>query len=336
MAGERPDYNQLAAIQGLEGATLRVVAVDASGQIIMVPRGQAGNYMSVDASGYLSSIMKGIDGVTLRTIAVDAAGNILGLLQGDYMGAVKTLAVDAQGRMLAVLTDPEDVFGNPHYMGAAELAVRLGSIVNGDRLGNVLLMEDFESGIQKWAREASVGSTVRHSTLTAHNGAFSCELYADNVAGHYAYINRGITYPPSLTCLGVEMAFAPQAGMMDVHLWLNVYDGTTQHAVGMKYETQAKTLYYRNAALGWTLIATQPVSVGNIWIWNRLKFVIGLTTGNYVRAQLNSVEYDLSAVPMHAAASVTYPVISLTARSERNAMAANLYVDDIILTQEEP
>src|SRR4030042_5635333 len=142
MATGRPDYNLMTAIRGQYGAELKVVAVDSAGRIIMVPIGSSGNYMSVDAQGFLSSIMKGINGSTLRTIAVDGSGNILGLLQGWFEGAVKTLAVDAQGRMLAVLTDPEDVFGNPHYMGAAGLAVRLGSIVNFDRLGQVILLDE--------------------------------------------------------------------------------------------------------------------------------------------------------------------------------------------------
>ncbi len=86
-------------VVGSDGINLVPVAVDASGQIIVVPRGQSGNYMSVDASGFLSTIIKGSSSGSLVTVAVDATGHILGVLQGDYAGALKTLAVDSQGRM---------------------------------------------------------------------------------------------------------------------------------------------------------------------------------------------------------------------------------------------
>ena len=110
-------------MQGKEGVTLRTVAVDADGQIIMVPRGSTGNYMAVDANGYLGAILKaaaevtipgdvnvtqddsiremqGKEGVTLRTVAVDANGQIIMVPRGstgNYM------AVDGTGFLTAIM-----------------------------------------------------------------------------------------------------------------------------------------------------------------------------------------------------------------------------------------
>ena len=290
---ERPDYNQLSAIQGLDGATLRIIAVDGS-------------------------------------------GNILGLLQGDYMGAVKTLAVDSQGRMLAVLTDPEDVFGNPHYLGAAELAVRLGSIANGDRLGNVLMMEDFESGIGKWEASYSAGCAVGHSTLAAYNGAFSCRLYVDNVAGHSAYIRRIVAYYPATTKIGLEMNFSLASALCNPSLGLYVYTGAVLLTAQLKYDPTVKKLYYYDNTGAWIEFGSQWAWWSNIWGWNRLKLVIDLVTGKYVRGNLNGVDYDLSGLSIKsdisAIAGGIVPYIFLT----RNVLNGTMYVDDVILTQEEP
>jgi len=290
---ERPDYNQLSAIQGLDGATLRIIAVDGS-------------------------------------------GNILGLLQGDYMGAVKTLAVDAQGHMLAVLTDPEDVFGNPHYMGAAELAVRLGSIVNFDRQGQVIMMEDFESGIQKWEADYSVGSSVGHSTLTALSGAFSCLLYVDNVAAHYASIQRGSPYPPHLTRLGAEFSLALSGGTSDIELRLTIYTGAYLVTAALKYDCVAKKLYYLDSTLAWVEIASQQIYWGIITLWNRVKLVIDLDVGKYVKVLLNDLEYDLSAITLRSTVSVLPAILACTIKCTRNNFNASLYVDDVVLTQGEP
>ena len=99
-------------MQGAEGATLRTVAVDASGQIIMVPRGSTGNYMAVDADGYLSSLMKGIEGATHRTIAVDADGRMIARIMAFDGATMRTITVDANGQIIMV---PRGESGN--YLG---------------------------------------------------------------------------------------------------------------------------------------------------------------------------------------------------------------------------
>ncbi len=95
------DLNTLKQIQGSDGANYRTARVDASGQFIMVPRGNSGNYMSVDASGFLTAIMKGQPalGVPL-SVAVDGSGQIIMVPRGqsgNYMD------VEAHGYMTAVV-----------------------------------------------------------------------------------------------------------------------------------------------------------------------------------------------------------------------------------------
>ena len=111
-------------VQGADGATLRTLAVDANGQLIMVPRGQGGNYMAVDAAGNLAMVAKGMDGASdLQTLAVDTSGRIIMVpygtttvagtatvtqtdssreVQGVEGETLRTLAVDANGQLIMV------------------------------------------------------------------------------------------------------------------------------------------------------------------------------------------------------------------------------------------
>ena len=336
MAGERPDYNQLAAIQGLEGATLRVVAVDASGQIIMVPRGAGGNYMSVDASGYLSSVMKGIEGATLRTIAVDASGNIIGILKGDYMGAVKTLAVDAQGRMLAVLTDPEDVFGNPNYMGAAELAVRLGSINTFDRLGQVVFQDSFESLLGKWDKGFVGGAgTIRTDHTISRSGLLSAMMQPLTGAGNSAYLEHFHPFTVGGK-IGLEASFSLEGDSGIIQLYIKVFSTTHTYHMALRFNPTTNLLQYLNSALGWTTLDATLTLYCVFRLFHTFKMVSNTLTGKYDRAVLDNKVYDMSAISVYDAGAAASNYVHIQLVEEAAAGAVNYaYWDDVILTQNE-
>jgi len=96
-------------MQGADGATLRTVAVDSDGQLIMVPRGQNGNYLTIDASGYMTTVIKGTYGATLKTLATDDEGYLVSILKdnsdqwgkkisvfGDCWGSTSGAGADVQ------------------------------------------------------------------------------------------------------------------------------------------------------------------------------------------------------------------------------------------------
>jgi len=114
-----------AIVKGLApGGVLTAVAVDASGQIVTVPRGQGGNYLYVSSDGYMVSILKAVTaGLELKTLqvdeggrlimvprgqsgyymAVDASGYLTSLVKGiDGGSALRTLAVDTSGQLIMV------------------------------------------------------------------------------------------------------------------------------------------------------------------------------------------------------------------------------------------
>ncbi len=330
--------NLAALLKGAEaGGTLHTLLVDASGQAVMVPRGQSGNYLGVDASGYLTSVMKGLEGATLRTVAVDATGHILGVLQGDYAGALKTLSVDSQGRMQAVLSDPEDVFGNPNYMGAGELAVRLGSIASFERRGQVLAMDDFESALTKWTTiTTGAGATVRLWLAAARSGVVSLRALSSATNGQETGVERSIPFNLQ-SKVGLEVSSViPPAGCYVV-LYLTVYTGAAAIQARLRYLTSTATLQIWTGAGVWTsLTPTVSALTGGI-NWSTLKLVVDAVTGKYHRVIFNGTQIDASAYSPPSPASGTAPNFYISARVATNESAAVAALfDDAILTQNEP
>ncbi len=324
-------------VQGKDGSTLRTLAVDANGQLIMVPRGQSGNYMSVDASGFMTSVMKGVDGVTLRTVAVDSSGNIIGVLQGDYAGSLKTLAVDSQGRMLAVLTDPEDVFGNPHYMGAAELAVRLGSIVTYERRGQVIFMDGFEDGDAPWYPHAIVGSGEYWlSTSEARSGMFSYRIRATGGADTRQDIDlyRSIPY---LSNLGIEFSVSADTESNIIQLYWEIRGISKGIYAGLRIDVENNLAYYLNSAGGWTQLTSDWLVYCDPGLFTTFKLVVDPKAQKYVRLLTADRTYDMSTIAAQAigASNVSYSLLHLGQLGKATAITA-IWLDDIILTQNEP
>lgn len=330
--------NLSALLKGAEaGGTLHTLLVDANGQAVMVPRGQSGNYMAVDLAGNLASVMKGLDGVTLRTVAVDASGNIIGILKGDYAGALKTLAVDSQGRMLAVLTDPEDVFGNPHYIGAAELAARLGSIDRFERQGQVLMLDSFEDGFPRFTSITSgAGASVILSSDGARSGAYSVKVLSSATNNQESGIETSIPLLKNVRT-GCEIsAVVPPADCYWVS-YFTVYTGTTVYTSRVRYLPVSQVLQIWNSAGAWVTVATGVTTNQGGINWTTIKLVVNPSTGFYSRVLFNGTLVDLSAYAMQSAASSTAPSIYISPRiATQESATVGTYFDDVILTQNEP
>ena len=324
-------------VQGIDGAVLRTLVVDGAGRLIMVPRGASGYYMNVDLNGYLSSVMKGLDGVTLRTIAVDASGNIIGILKGDYAGALKTLAVDGSGRMLAVLTDPEDIFGNAHQMGAAELAVRLGSIDSHDRRGQVIFMDDFECGhLNKWRRVTNgTLSAVSLSTIHCRNGAFSMYMYAGAANGSYSLVQH--TMPqPTLKKVGFEAWYnflnVNHNAYLDHTLYL--YKGAVVVTFTIRYNANTKQVAYLDDG-GAPQVFAINLDMEDPYHSHGFKLVVDLLAEKYVRCIINQIEYDLSTFAAQVSGNATKPCLVANVLNHDVTEEQGIWVDDVIITQNE-
>ena len=290
----------------------------------------------VDSQGQLYALMKGKYGTAYVPVTVDADGNLVSVMKGDYEGALKTLAIDDQGRILAVLTDPEDVFGNPSYMGAAELAARLGSINTFERRGQTVWMDDFEAATAKWLTYGSgSGHSEYLSNEQARIGNTSFKLTTGNAIGNVSYIEK--TFPlPRSTKVGVEYSFDFYADLKYIQLTITLYDGVNSYYVDVRYDDDTQKLQYRTGLTSWGDAATGLELYNGTPTWHTLKVVFDIETKKYIRLLLDDVEYDLSGKTLYSgansAAKNMLVRISITTNTNANNYA---YIDTVIITQNE-
>lgn len=218
-----------------------------------------------------------------------------------------------------------------------ELAARLGSPITFDRRGDVVWWDDFECGFNHWsATPVGVGATAAISTTRARNGRSSCRLTPGNVVGNTTLIEH---YQPKavLSRFGFEFSFHREAANPMIYWTLEDYDGTNYRFFEVRLNTSLNDLQYRNAA-GAFVTFDDSVSIGtNPTQFNTGKLVVDPTTGRYERFILNHRTYDLDQFTAQQVASAASPTRRLQVLIE--SIAANnfgIYVDDVILTENEP
>lgn len=218
-----------------------------------------------------------------------------------------------------------------------ELAARLGSIVTFDRRGDVVWLDGFEEGIAKWLSYTSgTGASVAASDAKARNGAWSCKLTAGSDALQFAYIERDLAFPVLGKC-GLEASFAFDTDLDRVILYMYLYDGTNRHLPAVQYDYQNLKLQYRDSSQAWVDIKTDlELYAGGypFWTW---KLVVDWQEGEYQRLILNETEYDLEGIAYAKQADAVNPKMRVTLENKGYGGANGVvYVDDVIITQNEP
>lgn len=310
-----PGGNLYAVFKGDKGAgVLANVAVDANGQLIMVPRGQSGVYMAVDADGNLSAAIK-----------------------GEYEGALKTVKLDDQGRMYTYIADLPDMYGQTVNIGIAELAARLGWATTRDRRGQLVWHDSFESGRAMWEEDlAGTGAVVELSPLYFNGGAYSIKLLGGSEEGGSAQISTSRGLPPGQAKgLGLSFSFAGEPNY--VNITFDIYDGSLYWESQLKYTVSTHLLELMVSGDQWQTITSAVELFLYPSVFHYVKLVLNHETGKFVRLLLNEYEFDLSAyaVGWHSSAQAANVTIRVFVVS---AVGYNwgIYVDDVILTTQEP
>lgn len=218
-----------------------------------------------------------------------------------------------------------------------ELAVRLGSIVTHDRRGDVIFLDDFEGGLVAWLRTyGGDGADVQPSIARARSGHYSALLRAgSNVPRLAGLIHRqGF---PALGVFGAEFSWVRETDIETLKMEFNL--NTIPHFIraAMRYEEATNELQYLNSAGGWVAFATGIDPTTRLHTFQTWKLVFDAVSQVYVRAIYNDVTYLLTDIPVQVepiplAPHLDYRV-ELVGRAAQND---EVYVDDVILTQNEP
>jgi len=292
----------------------------------------------VDLEDYsLARVIKGLYGTAYKTIAVDADGNIIGVFKGDYAGTLTTLAVDSQGRIQAVLADPEDVFGNPNYMGAAELAARLGSINTFERRGTTVWMDDFEDGANKWKEYGSGdGYSTTITIAQAFTGSCSMLLTCGSSDNYQAQILRRFAVPV-FGKIGYEFHFWMDGNVTSLFFRPTIsYEGD-YYVGGFNMDKTNSKIQYLGAGILFHDLPGDYTFYDAIPQWYSFKFVIDYNTKKYVRAIFGNETLDVSDLDIYSDDTGGVDQISAVIQAiGKNGVNAKCYIDDVIITQNEP
>lgn len=219
----------------------------------------------------------------------------------------------------------------------AELAARLGSIVTYDRRGDVVWYDDFESATLKWSSlgtDADADADI--SAAYARGGAFSCKITCGT-----GPTNRGgiQTYkpPPALSKVGLEVHWTrPLSDLVTVDFNLYVRHPSKDWDAGIRWVDATGTLEYWDGA-AWQTIEAGLGGRASYYLFHPIKFVIDLENDLYHRLIFQNREWDLSAYPVATGGGGAIVETRIEVDSMGSGVLAPVYyVDDVILTQNEP
>ena len=218
-----------------------------------------------------------------------------------------------------------------------DLAVRLGSIVEYDRRGDIVYLDDFENTILKWFQLGSAGGIAVLDSVTAKSGSQSVKFTTGPLLADAWAINKSFVILGTLR-VGIEISLCDLSPGCDLYFQISYWDGAAGRQARIWYDNSADSFYVDDTVAGnWTFIANVGSMRGGEHLFYPIKLVVDFTTNLYERFLYGNTEYSISTItiPPTVLAGGAYlnAFISLS-----NAVAAvhNAWVDDFILTQNEP
>jgi len=218
-----------------------------------------------------------------------------------------------------------------------ELAARLGSIVTFDRRGNVIFLDDFEATLKKWTHTSyNAEGDFQHSVEAARSGGYSAKLLTPITIDKDTWISCHRPLPV-LSKIGLEYSYAMYLQIKYIYLTINFLERAARYNFALRYDRYNTTLAYLNSSGDYTdldgIVSHQML----YHAWNTIKLVADYENKKYVRALLNENSWDLKDIAPYTPTYSGTPSLYLEARITNRAAGQHyIYLDDVILTQNEP
>lgn len=218
----------------------------------------------------------------------------------------------------------------------AELAVRLGSPMSYDRYGNILMLEDFERGLNAWTQTINgVGGEIVLTPDRVYDGKLACYLDSGTGAIPEAQIDK--LFPPvSLQKVGLQAAFSVGFDVVELRFAIVRGDGTFSHQFNVKYEHGTGKLYYREGWAVWTEFATPGKLFDGAGNYHHCKLVVDLAADTFSIFYLDNVGYPMTGYTPYTFGAVVSPFTSvmLTVKGA-NLLAGDVWIDNVFVTTNE-
>jgi len=218
-----------------------------------------------------------------------------------------------------------------------ELAARLGSIVNFDRKGDVLWLDDFEEGIDKWIKVLTVDrGSILWSAAHSHNKGFSALLTTGDTDGDVVGISRWLPVLV-LSKIGFETSFTIDDNVKFIDFIFYLDDGSNKHYARIRHVRATHTWQYYDWEGNYQDLSPAISLYERDELFHTIKFVFDLTTGYYSHCKINDTTFDLSSYKYRTISNGVSYYSYFYIRVENNAaVEATSYIDNAIVTQNEP
>jgi hypothetical protein len=229
----------------------------------------------------------------------------------------------------------QTIFSLPVDMG--ELAARLGSIDTFDRRGNVIWMSSFEDGLaQVSPGRAGTGADVYVSALEAKSGAYSVKLIGGSDGERVGSALKALAYPV-LGRIGFESGVLVNSDVDYLQWSIWHWDGASGERYTVRWYPSTETLVYVDAASAEQTISADVPYINSGSLWNIIKLVVDLETGEYARVVVDDQGFPLEGIPGEPYIAVSSRFIQVEAAVySRAGNNDHAWVDDYIVTQNEP
>ena len=222
-------------------------------------------------------------------------------------------------------------------LDVGELAARLGSPVTADRAGNVMWFDDFEGTIKRWAHYSyNNEGAFQHTTEAARSGAASAKLLSPTTIDKDTWIfcDRPL---PIESKIGLELSYAMHLQIKYLFITLSFWSLDGNWRYQLRYDRYNKTMAYLKSGGGYKDLPGAPTHELLYHAWNTIKLVADWENKKYVRALLNSFSWDLKGINGDFTPGSFPPYLYIETRITNRAAGQHyIYLDDVILTQNEP
>lgn len=218
-----------------------------------------------------------------------------------------------------------------------ELAARLGSPDTFDRRGEVIWYDDFESGISKWYNLTPGGDIkITQSAEHSRNGGFAAKAFFPAADTANQTLECRLPYPV-LSELGFEVSFTTNPSLDFIEFYFVRHDRLNYYRGLIRYNMQTRLLtYYDHENVPQTLNDNLYLHHDDM-LFHTMKLVVDFENKRYERLIIDDLVYDLSSYGTYefgtALWSHLHPYLNIR---NFNDEECTLYIDDVIITQNEP
>lgn len=230
------------------------------------------------------------------------------------------------------------LYSNRHVLGdMAELAVRLGSPVTSDRLGDVVFFNQMDKGVSpfEYVLDGS-GADLNIIGNTSEYGGYSLTLTAGSDGPRRVILNHfSNLYEAVKTGWEIHVAFITEYDFLQFSF--KRYNGTNYVNPQIYLNQTSGEIQYRDVNDNIVKLADLPNLVYSSPTWIHLKAVMDFSVGEYVRLTMGNITYNMQGLGMPVTTDNSPPVfqpqVLFKGRSGNND---KLLLDLLILTVNEP